>query len=234
MQVARMVLLRIYSVERGFEMELIIGNKNYSSWSLRGWLILKAFDLPFSEKKLSLFTESFYQELEHVTPVAKVPVLVDGDIKVWDSLAICEYVNEQYLEGKGWPVDPSQRAVARAVVAEMHSGFSALRNEMPMNCRARRTIELSEQAYNDIHRMDQLWRSCLAQSGGPWLFGEFSIADVFYAPAALRFRTYDIELSECSTEYLQNILNHPALLAWLEGALQETEVVAEDEAGVDR
>ncbi|MAY41432.1 MULTISPECIES: glutathione S-transferase family protein [unclassified Neptuniibacter] len=228
-------------------MELIIGNKNYSSWSLRGWLILKAFDLPFSEKKLSLFTESFYQELEQVTPVAKVPVLVDGDIKVWDSLAICEYVNEQYLEGKGWPVDPSQRAVARAVVAEMHSGFSALRNEMPMNCRANRSLELSDGALNDVSRIDKLWQHCLQQRSNnlssvrqndsdnhDWLFGQFSIVDVFYAPVALRFQTYGIELSDVSRAYQARVLNHPAIQDWINDALQETEVVAEDEAGVER
>ena len=116
-------------------MELVIGNKNYSSWSLRGWLMLKAFDIPFHEKKLQLFSDSFYQELESVTPMAKVPVLIDGGVNVWDSLAICEYVSEKYLEGKGWPKELTSRAIARAAVAEMHSGFSALRNEMPMNCR---------------------------------------------------------------------------------------------------
>lgn len=228
-------------------MELIIGNKNYSSWSLRGWLILKAFDLPFSEKKLSLFTESFYQELEQVTPVAKVPVLIDGDIKVWDSLAICEYVSEQYLEGKGWPTDPSQRAVARAVVAEMHSGFSALRNEMPMNCRVNRSLALSEDALKDISRIDKLWQHCLQQSSSNfssvhqndsdnhgWLFGQFSIVDVFYAPVALRFQSYGIELSDVSHAYQARILNHPAVQNWVNNALQETEIVAEDEAGEDR
>ena len=116
-------------------MELVIGNKNYSSWSLRGWLMLKAFDIPFHEKKLQLFSDSFYQELESVTPMAKVPVLIDGGVNVWDSLAICEYVSEKYLEDKGWPKELTSRAIARAAVAEMHSGFSALRNEMPMNCR---------------------------------------------------------------------------------------------------
>ena len=193
--------------------------------------MLQAFDIPFTEKKLRLFSSEFYEELTQFTPVAKVPVLVDGDLNIWDSLAICEYVNEQYLNGKGWPENAKQRAVARAVVAEMHSGFSALRNEMPMNCRAHRTIELSDEAKKDISRMDLLWQNCLTESRGPWLFGDFSIADVFYAPAALRFRTYGVELSSSSTEYLQRILSHPALLVWLESALQETDVVIEDEVG---
>ena len=214
-------------------MELIIGNKNYSSWSLRGWLMLRAFDLPFTEKKLKLFTDDFYEQLKEYTPVAKVPVLVDGDINVWDSLAICEYINEQYLNGKGWPQETSQRAIARAVVAEMHSGFFDLRNEMPMNCRARKTLILSELALKDVARIDQLWVESINRSAGKgaWLFGEFSIVDVFYAPVALRFRTYGVELSPQSAEYCQHVLNHPALVEWLEDALQETDIVIEDEAG---
>ncbi len=127
-------------------MKLIIGNKNYSSWSLRGWLALKAFDVPFEEIKLSLFSDEFYTELAKHSPVGKVPVLVDGDLSVWDSLAICEYINETYLDGKGWPVDKSKRAVARSVVADMHSGLFGIRTEMPMNCLARRHVELSDQA----------------------------------------------------------------------------------------
>lgn len=219
-------------------MELVIGNKNYSSWSLRGWLMLKAFDIPFHEKKLQLFSDSFYQELESVTPMAKVPVLIDGGVNVWDSLAICEYVSEKYLEGKGWPKELTSRALARAAVAEMHSGFSALRNEMPMNCRAKREVLLSDQAQVDVERIDQLWQNCLTRVSDNektgWLFGEFSIADVFYAPVALRFKTYGIELSDISSAYVEMILNYGPVMEWVDGALSETEIVPEDEAGEER
>ncbi|WP_415890868.1 glutathione S-transferase family protein [Neptuniibacter sp. SY11_33] len=214
-------------------MQLIIGNKNYSSWSLRAWLMLKAFEVEFDELKINLFTEEFYETLKQHTPVAKVPVLHDGELNVWDSLAICEYVNERYLDGAAWPSDMSERAKARAIVSEMHSGFNALRNEMPMNCRAKRKIELSPAAQQDIQRMDALWAELIAthKQSGPWLFGSFTIVDVFFAPAVLRFLTYGIELSPKSSDYVQTVLQHPALQAWISDALQETEVVDEDEAG---
>lgn len=214
-------------------MELIIGNKNYSSWSLRGWLMLEAFNLTFKETKLLLFTEDFYSALSAHETSDKVPVLIDGDVTVWDSLAICEYVSERYLKGKGWPEDYADRAMARSISNEMHSGFFGVRNEMPMNCRAKRRVELSEQGEKDIARIDQLWSSLRkAHSGkGPWLFGGFSIADVMYAPVALRFRTYGIKISSESQSYADALYNHPAIQLWLKDALLETEIVLEDEAG---
>ncbi|MFT6350661.1 MAG: glutathione S-transferase [Neptuniibacter pectenicola] len=217
-------------------MKLIIGNKNYSSWSLRGWLMLKAFEIPFEETLLPLFSEQFYAVLKDYTPVGKVPVLVDQDVSVWDSLAICEYLNETYLHGKAWPSDAQHRAVARAMVCEMHSGFSALRSEMPMNCRAHRSISLSESAQQDVARIDQLWARCLTRYAGgkPWLFGEFSIADVFFAPIVFRFKTYGISLSTESTAYQKRLLAHPAMQLWLAEALKETAIVPEDEAGEER
>ncbi len=216
-------------------MKLYIGNKNYSSWSLRGWLVLKAFGLEFEEVVLKLFSDEFYQTLEGKTPAAKVPVLLDGEVKVWDSLAICEYVNETYLKGKGWPASVVDRARARAVVAEMHAGFFAVRNEMPMNCRAKRRVELTEAALSDIEKIDALWQALRKDyaAQGPWLFGKFSIADVFYAPVVLRFITYGTQVSELSAEYMKTVHNLPALQAWLEDALQETDIVEEDEAGIE-
>jgi len=215
-------------------MELIIGNKNYSSWSLRGWLMLKAFELPFEETQLSLFSTAFYQRLSDLNTANKVPVLVDGENRIWDSLAICEYVNETKLDGRGWPADTQLRAEARSVACEMHSGFSGLRNEMPMNCRARRQVELSAEAQKDIQRIDQLWSELTGRCAedGPWLFGTYSIADVMFAPVVLRFVTYGVEVSEASQRYMESVLSHPALKAWLEEALKETEIVEEDEAGV--
>lgn len=214
-------------------MELVIGNKNYSSWSLRGWLMLEAFDLPFKEVQLKLFTDEFYQQLAQYNAASKVPVLVDGDVVVWDSLAICEYINERHLDGKGWPADPTLRAQARAIANEMHSGFMGLRAEMPMNCRARRTVEPSAQALADIQRVDQLWSGLREQHGnqGDWLFGTFSIVDVMFAPVALRFMTYGIELSPPAQAYAEALRQHPAMQAWLADALLETEIVEEDEAG---
>jgi glutathione S-transferase len=214
-------------------MKLIIGNKNYSSWSLRGWLALKAFNVPFEEIKLSLFSDEFYTELAKHSPVGKVPVLVDGDLSVWDSLAICEYINETYLDGKGWPADKSKRAVARSVVADMHSGLFGIRTEMPMNCRARRHIELSDQAKKEVATLDALWTKLRAENAqnGDYLFGEFSLADAFFAPVIFRFSTYNIQLSDAASAYHKTMLAHPAMQAWLADALIETDVIDADEAG---
>lgn len=214
-------------------MKLIIGNKNYSSWSLRGWLALKAFDVPFEEIKLSLFSDEFYTELAKHSPVGKVPVLVDGDLSVWDSLAICEYINETYLDGKGWPIDKSKRAVARSVVADMHSGLFGIRTEMPMNCRARRHVELSDQAKKEVATLDALWTKLRAENAqnGDYLFGKFSLADAFFAPVMFRFKTYGIALSAAASEYQTTMLMHPAMQEWLDDALIETDVIDADEAG---
>lgn len=214
-------------------MQLIIGNKNYSSWSLRGWLALKAFNLPFEEIKLVLFSDTFHSELAKYSPVGKVPVLVDGDLSVWDSLSICEYLNENYLDGKGWPADKSKRAVARSVVADMHSGLFGIRTEMPMNCRARRHVELSDQAKKEIATLDALWTKLRAENAqnGDYLFGEFSLADVFFAPVIFRFKTYGIALSAAASDYQTTMLAHPAMQEWLVDAIAETDVYAASETG---
>ncbi|AGH43444.1 glutathione S-transferase domain-containing protein [Paraglaciecola psychrophila 170] len=137
-------------------MQLYIGNKNYSSWSLRAWIMLAKSEVKFEEVKLLLGTSEFYQRLEKVTPTHKVPAVVDGNVKVWDSLAICEYINDAYLSGSAWPELARQKAEARAIACEMHSGFNGVRNEMPMNIRAKRKIVLSEHAKNDILRIQQI------------------------------------------------------------------------------
>jgi len=216
-------------------MKLVIGNKNYSTWSLRPWLLLKINNIDFNEVQESLISDGLSERLAQYSPSARVPVLIDDSLVVWDSLAICEYVSERCLNGAGWPLDIIDRAKARAVVAEMHSGFSGLRNELPMNIRAKRRVELSEQARKDISRVDEIWSQCRQQyqERGEWLFGEFSIADCFYAPVVMRFVTYDIKLSSAADTYVKRLQDHPAMREWIAGALQETEVVAEDEAGVD-
>ena len=212
-------------------MQLYIANQNYSSWSLRAWLILAQYELDAEVIKLTLFTDEFYRALEKVTPTAKVPVLVDGEIVVWESLAILEYVNEAYLEGKAWPTSASERAKARAIASEMHAGFGYLRNEMPMNCRAKRKVHLSAGALKDVARIDQLWSQQMTDYPEGFLFGDWSIADAMYAPVALRFETYGIELSDQAKTYQQRLLQSPAMQLWLAQASTETDIVEEDEAG---
>ncbi|RKF18018.1 glutathione S-transferase family protein [Alginatibacterium sediminis] len=212
-------------------MQLFIGNQNYSSWSLRAWLIFTQFDLEVDIKKLKLFSDEFYQQLSHVTPTAKVPALVDGSITVWDSLAILEYINEAYLDNKAWPNALSERAHARAIAAEMHSGFNDVRNEMPMNCRATRQVKLSLGAQKDIARIDAIWSQQMQLHPNEWLFGQWSIADAMYAPIALRMQTYGIELSTPAQIYQQKVLNSKAVQLWLAQASLETDTVMEDEAG---
>lgn len=212
-------------------MQLFIGNQNYSSWSLRAWLIFSQFNLDIEVIKLKLFTKDFYQTLGKITPTAKVPTLVDDDVTVWDSLAILEYVNEQHLQGKAWPVSAAERAKARAIAAEMHSGFFDLRNELPMNIRARRKVELSDGALKDIARINTIWSEQMKQYQDGWLFGQWSIADAMFAPVALRFQTYGIKLSDGAKAYQQKVLASTSLQQWLIEASQETDIVEEDEAG---
>ncbi|WP_372379709.1 glutathione S-transferase family protein [Vibrio natriegens] len=212
-------------------MKLYIGNQNYSSWSLRAWLIFMQYDIDVEIEKIKLFTDEFYNTLEDITPTAKVPTLVCNDVTVWDSLAILEYVNEAFLDGKAWPQSLTERAKARAIAAEMHSGFMALRNEMPMNCRAKRSVALSKHALKDIERIDQIWSLQMEQYPDGWLFGEWSIADAMYAPVVLRTLTYGIKLSEKATQYQQKVLNSDTMQRWLTEASLETDIVEEDEAG---
>ncbi len=215
-------------------MKLYIGNQNYSTWSLRAWVIFEQNQLPFEVVKLKLFTPEFYQTLESVNPTKKVPTLVDDDISIWDSLAILEYINDEYLSGSAWPTNKKDKALARALSSEMHSGFMALRNEMPMNCRAKRFVDLSEQAQNDIARIDAIWSQQQEEYPEQWLFGDWSIADAMFAPVALRFETYGIELSKRAKAYQNKVLQSNAIRVWLKQAAMESDIVEEDEAGVER
>lgn len=214
-------------------MKLVIGNKNYSTWSLRPWLLLRHFDIEFEEVNESLRADGLSERLARHSPSKRVPVLIDGDLSIWDSLSICEYVSEKYLAGGGWPEDETRRAVARSVSAEMHAGFAALRSELPMNIRARRRIDISDAAQRDITRIDQLWSAQLSEHGGPYLFGEFSIADCMYAPVALRLPTYGVTLSDAAEAYRHTITDNPATRLWIAAALEETEIIDEDETGVE-
>ena len=212
-------------------MKLYIGNQNYSSWSLRPWLMFATYQLEVEVIKLPLYTDEFYTRLAKVTPAAKVPALVDGELKVWDSLAILEYVNEKYLGGRAWPKDVHLRAKARALAAEMHSGFVHLRDEFTMNCRARVRLQGSDQANKDIARIDAIWSEQMAAYPEAWLFGEWSIADAMYAPVALRAETYGFALSEGARAYQQKVLASPPVQSWLQQASEETEVLELNEVG---
>jgi len=217
-------------------MKLVIANRNYSSWSLRPWLLLSEFGLEFELIEESLGGNDLKERLRRHSPSCKVPVLIDGALTVWDSLAICEYLSEQHLGGKGWPESAASRAEARSVSAEMHSGFMGLRSEMPMNIRAKRTVTPSESALRDIQRIDEIWSDCRAQyaNEGGWLFGKFSIADCMYAPVVMRFVTYGAELSDAGRRYMETVLANSSVKNWIAAALQETEIIPEDEAGEPR
>lgn len=217
-------------------MKLIIGNKNYSTWSMRPWLMLDAFNVAFEEVLVSLKDEGLSARLAQYSDTKRVPVLVDAGITIWDSLAICEHVSETHLGGMGWPQATVERALARAISAEVHSGFGGLRNELPMNCRASRSVELSYAAKADVSRVDEIWsRYARKNSDGELrLFGEFSIADCFFAPIVMRFLTYGIELSGPATDYLNAMRTHPSVEKWVSAAVLETEIVESDEAGIER
>ena len=211
---------------------LIIGNKNYSSWSLRAWLFMRHAGLQFAESVIALDTPGVREELDRCSPSGRVPVLRHGKLCVWDSLAICEYAAE--LSGKGWPKDAEARAVARAVSAEMHSGFSTLRSLWPMNARARnRRTAITAALEADIERIDESWNDCRGRfgGGGPWLFGDYSVADAMYAPVVLRFNTYGARISQTARWYMASVLEDAALQDWLQAAKQESWTIAADEVG---
>jgi glutathione S-transferase len=219
----------------GVKMKLIIGNKNYSSWSLRAWLLLSVNDIPFDEVRVTLSTENTRSEIAKHTAAGKVPVLHDNDLVVWDSLAICEYISEQYLGGKGWPADAKDRAQARSCAAEMHSGFFTIREKLPMNCRAvDRHVPISADLEKEISRIDSMWTELRTKfsASGQWLFGEFSIADCMFAPVVFRFRTYNVAVSEISAYYMKNVLAHPKVQLWLDQAQKEVETIESTEVGM--
>lgn len=207
---------------------LVIGNKNYSSWSLRPWLLMKQSGIPFKEVLISLYGPGSKDEIRRYSPSGKVPALLDRDNVVWDSLAIGEYLAERHPELQLWPADTLQRARARSISAEMHSGFSALRSNMSMNCRRSlpgmgRTVEVAA----DIERIQRIWTECRerATAEGPFLFGAFTIADAMYAPVVLRFKTYAVNLASVCRAYADSILALPALQEWVTAACAETQVI---------
>lgn len=206
-------------------MKLVIGNKNYSSWSMRPWVAMTAFGIPFQEIRVLLARDDTATQIAHYSAAGRVPVLLVGESAIWDSLAICEYLAEQFPEKNMWPQDVGARALARSICAEMHSGFTGVRTAMPMNIRVPfpgkgRTPE----AQADIGRISEIWENCFAISGAhQFLFGDFTLADAFFAPVVMRFRSYAVSLGPALDAYLERVAAHPAVAQWIAGALAETE-----------
>lgn len=215
--------------------ELVIGNKAYSSWSLRAWLALRHVSAPFTEIRLAMDTPEFKSRVREYSPTGKVPLLKHGNLTVWDSISICEYLAERFPAARLWPDDAATRAAARCVSAEMHAGFMAIRKSMPFNCRATdRHAPISPELEAEIARVAEIWRNCRQQYGqtGPWLFGRFSIADAMYIPMALRFVTYGVGLGRTEQAYVGTARALPAMQEWIAAAKEEEEVIATSEVGL--
>jgi glutathione S-transferase len=209
------------------DLRLIIGDKTRSSWSLRPWMFLTHHGVPFAESVIELDRpETRVQILKH-SPSGRVPVLVHGEIKVWESLAICEYAAEAFALPKAWPLEPAARALARSIAAEMHAGFAELRKEMPFNPTLKpEKRKLSDAAAADVARIGEIWREARGHWGkgkGDWLFGAFGIVDAMFAPVALRFHTYGVQLKGAEMDYVFSVLAHPAVQEWVEAAEGEAE-----------
>lgn len=212
-------------------LQLVIANRNYSSWSLRAWLYLVESGIRFEEIRIPLFTGQWQERIGKYSPVGRVPVLVDGGLSVWDSTAIIEYVHEQYPDAVGWPAGVKQRARARSLCAEMHSGFLALRDELPQNLKVLSALDpgsLSEACRTQIRRIDQIWSECREENRatGNWLFGKFTIADVMFAPVALRFVSYGIAVSPPAREYIDAVTDLKSVRQWVDAAKSEKESIA--------
>jgi len=210
-------------------MQLVIANRNYSSWSLRPWLAMKMAGVAFDEVRIALDQPDTGANIRRYSPTGKLPCLVDGALTVWDSLAICEYVNETFLEGRGWPSDPSLRYLARCAAAEMHSGFAPLRAQLPMNCRRTpNAYRWKADAEADIRRFLTLWRELLRRGVGPFLLGDFGIVDAMFAPVAIRFRGYGVVLDDNARHYSEALFALPAMREWQAAAEAETERLGHD------
>ena len=220
-------------------LKLYIGNKNYSSWSMRPWVLLRQAGIPFEEVMVRFDSfdagSSFKQTLAAVSPTGRVPVLVDGDLAVWDTLAIAEYLAEKLPSAQLWPADTHARARARSICAEMHSGFGSLRSHCPMNIEASLpdvgALVWRDQAgvRADVARLERMWTELLDAQGGPMLFGAFSIADAFYAPVCMRLRTYALPVSPAVAAYVDRVTALPGVQAWIQDALREQDFLPFEE-----
>jgi glutathione S-transferase len=219
-------------------LQLVIGNKNYSSWSMRPWVLMKGLGLPFDEIRLSFNAgtgDAYAAVVRPYSPAGRVPVLIDDGYAVWDSLAITEYLHEKFPAAGVWPDERKLRARARSVCAEMHAGFSALRSACPMNVEAAlpeagaRVWAEQPALRQDVARIESIWAAALAASGGPFLFGAFGAADAYYAPVASRLRTYALPVSEATRRYGDRLLAAPGPASWIADALAEHEFVVDEE-----
>jgi len=217
------ILTQTLAPERNPGLTLVIGNKNVSSWSMRPWVAAVAFGIPFTEIRVLLDQQDTANNIAQYSHAGRVPVLLSGEMTVWDSLAIVEYLAEQFPDKHLWPQDVAARALARSIVAEMHSGFAELRSTMSMNIQARlpgRGRTPGTQA--DIGRICEIWEDCLARFGHhQFLFGDFSIADAYYAPVVCRFQTYGVALAPALQAYCERVLAHPAVARWVREAMEE-------------
>ena len=220
-------------------LQLLIANKNYSSWSMRPWVLMRQAGIAFEEVMVPFDdfepTSAFKQRVLALNPVGKVPVLVDGSLAVWGSLAIAETLAERFPEKRLWPADPAARARARSICAEMHAGFTSLRTHCPMNIEAS-LPEIGALAWRDkpgvradVARLQAMWEGLLQEHGGPMVFGEFSIADAYYAPVCMRLRTYALPVSDTVRAYVDRVTALPAVAEWIADALAEKRFVIEDE-----
>ena len=214
------------------DLTLVIGNRNYSSWSMRPWVLMRAKQIEFEEVQIRLFQPDSLERKLSYSPAGKVPILISEGVHVWESLAILEHLAERFPDRELWPSDSAARALARSVSAEMHAGFDALRNQMPMNCRASlpgrgRGPGVAE----EIERVSDLWRDCRTRfgRGGDFLFGEFGNADAMFAPVVSRFHTYGVELGGVEGEYAEAVLSHPAVTEWFNAAAAEPWTVTQYE-----
>jgi glutathione S-transferase len=213
-------------------LRLIIGNKNYSSWSLRPWIGMKATRIPFDEEVISLNAADFKSRLLAISGTGKVPTLIDGEVKIWESLAILEYLAEKFPQNALWPVDVAARAHARVIASEMHAGFLPLRRLCPMNFwRPVIAREITAEAAVNVERIDAMWQDCRMRfgRGGPFLFGAFGAADAMYTPIVARFHTYAIPVSVAARDYMAAVMALPAWVEWKAAAIKEPWVLPEDE-----
>jgi len=219
------------------DLALIIGNKNYSSWSMRPWVLLRQADIPFREIQLWFDEDGHPEGIEPYSPTRQVPVLMVNDEPVWDSLAICETVAQLFPEKRLWPGDTRAQALARSACAEMHAGFRSLRSAMPVNIRASLPGKgMSPAVERDIARIVALWSDCRSRfgSGGALLFGHFTVADAYFAPVATRFITYEVALPPAARDYVEAVRKLPAVAEWMAAAKRETAFVAADEPYAER
>jgi len=210
--------------------QLVIGNKNYSSWSMRPWVLMTHFGIPFEEIRIPLYTPAWREQIRRVSPTGKVPCLIYDATTVWDSLAIAETLHERHPALGLYPADPAARALARSVSAEMHSGFSTIRAQMSMNIRLAVVHSMASEILRaEVERVKEIFATCLARSGGPCLFGQFSIADAMYAPVVMRFRSYGVPLDAPCEAYRETIVRNPAVSRWISEALVEAETIPDYE-----